>query len=261
MSTAAVDATDPLEAPGAALSLDRLPPAPRRPIQWRRAWRQVQIIWEGRAENQVDAAYAINDALGGLNDERLLRRLLARSDGRRLLAERPLLPELLADHAALRAMPAGSLGRAYLAFAERHGLNARKLVDSQHRMSRDFGRLDPLRQWLSDRLTVLHDLWHVLAGYDATHAGESALICFSIPQGLLYRPMPIFVVMLLLARHLTPRCAFEAFQRGRRAAFLVAQPCEELLLEPLEIVRARLAIVPAEVGHPGRVPASMRIPG
>jgi len=242
------------------LSLAALPPAPRRPVQWRRAWEQVRILWEGRPERQVDAAYSINDALGGQNDERLLRRLLARPDGRRLLAARPDLPALLGDHAALRALPDGSFGRAYLAFAERHGLDSRKLVESQHRMSRDFGRLDPLRQWLSDRLTVLHDLWHVLAGYDATHAGESALICFSIPQGMLYRPMPLFVVMMLLARHLSPRCAFEAFGRGRRAAFLVAQPFEELLREPLDAVRARLAIAPPARGHAGRVPASMLIP-
>jgi len=248
------------DAARSAPTLEALPPAPRRPVQWRRAWRQVQIIWEGRPEAQLDAAYSINDALGGMNDERLLRRLLARGDGRALLARQPDLPALLADRAALRALPEGSFGRAYLAFAERHGLNSRKLVESQHRMSRDFGRLDPLRQWLSDRLTVLHDLWHVLAGYDATHAGESALICFSIPQGMLYRPMPVFVVMMLLARHLSPRCAFQAFERGRRAARLVAQPFEELLAEPLEVVRARLAIAPAEIGHAGRVPRSMLIP-
>jgi len=252
---------DPRSAPDPSLpDLSKLPPAPRRPVQWRRAWKQVELIWEGRPENLLDAAYAIKDALGGPTDERLLRRVLDESVGRRVVARRAALPALLADHASLGAMPEGSLGREYLAFAVRHGLNAAKLVDSEHRMSRDFGHLDPLRQWFSDRLTVLHDLWHVLAGYDATPPGESAIICFSIPQGLRYRPMPVFVVMLLLARHLTPLRAFEAFRRGRRAVFLSAQPFEELLTEPLDLVRRRLGIGPPRRDHPGRLPEALLIP-
>jgi ubiquinone biosynthesis protein COQ4 len=237
-----------------------MPPAPRRPVQWRRAWRQVELLWEGRPENAVDAAYAIKDALGGRTDERLLRRVHEDPGGRDLLARRPELPALLADHAALAAMPPGSLGHAYLGFARRHGLNAAKLVESEHRMSRDFGHLDPLRQWFGDRLTVLHDLWHVLAGYDATTPGESALICFSIPQGLRYRPMPIFVVMMLLARHIAPRDAIEAYRRGRRAAFLPAQDFERLLTEPLDRVRRELGIGAPRRDHAGGVTDGMLIP-
>ena len=256
-----IEPLDPrAEADPSLPDLSEFPPAPSRPIQWRRAWKQVELLWEGRPENALDAAYAIKDALGGATDERLLRRVLEEPAGRRVVARRLSLPALLADHASLGAMPEGSLGREYLAFALRHGLNAAKLVDSEHRMSRDFGHLDPLRQWFSDRLTVLHDLWHVLAGYDATPPGESAIICFSIPQGMSYRPMPVFVVMLLLARHLTPRRAFEAFCRGRRAAFLSAQPFEELLTLPLDLVRRRLGIGPPRRDHPGRLPEALLIP-
>ena len=113
---------------------------------------------------------------------------------------------------------------------------------------------------MSDRLTVLHDLWHVLSGYDAVSPGESAIICFSIPQGLTYRPMPIFVVMLLLARQLSPRRAWEAYRRGRRAAFLVAQPYEELLPRPLDEVRRALRLPPPALDHAGAVPDGMLIP-
>jgi ubiquinone biosynthesis protein COQ4 len=256
MSLAGTLPADPPVVP----SLAELPPAPRRPVQWRRAWRQVELLWQGRPEDAVDAAYAIKDALGGMTDERLLRRALADPLGRALLARRPSLPALLSDHAALAQLPEGSFGRAYLAFCRRHGINAAGLVESENRMSRDFGRLDPLRQWFSDRLTVLHDLWHVLGGYDATPPGESALICFTIPQGLTYRPMPVFVVMLLLARQLSPRRAFQAFRRGRRAAWLVVQPYEQLLGEPLEAVRAKLGLPAPEADHPGRTPEGMLIP-
>jgi ubiquinone biosynthesis protein COQ4 len=257
----ATDAFAPSAADAPSLAdLARLPAPPRRPVQWRRAWRQVQLLWRGRPEDAVDAAYAIKDALGGQTDERLLRRMLADSTGRELLARRPRLPALLSDHSALARLPDGSFGRAYLAFCRRHRINAATLVESENRMSRDFGRLDPLRQWFSDRLTVLHDLWHVLGGYDATQPGESAMICFSLPQGLGYRPMPVFVVMLLLAGHLSPRRALEAFRRGRRAAFLVAQPYEELLPQPLEAVRRRLGLPPPADDHPGRPPDGMLIP-
>jgi ubiquinone biosynthesis protein COQ4 len=239
---------------------DALPAAPARPVQWRRAWRQVRLLWRGHPEDALDAAYAIKDALGGRTDERLLGRMLAHPIGRELVARRPDLPALLSDHDALARLPEGSFGRAYLAFCQRHRINAASLVESENRMSRDFGHLDPLRQWFSDRLTVLHDLWHVLGGYDATHPGESAMICFSLPQGLTYRPMPVFVVMLLLAGHLTPRRALEAFRRGRCAAFLVAQPYEELLGQPLEAVRHRLGLAPPAQDHPGQPTGGMLIP-
>jgi len=245
---------------GAFAALAALPPAPRRPVQWRRTWKQIELIHSADPRYVLDAAYGIKDALGGMTDERLLRRVLRDPVGRALVAERPDLPSLLADHEALARMPEGSLGRAYLHFAKRHGINAAALIESEHRMSRDFGKLDPLRQWFSDRLTVLHDLWHVLAGYDAISPGESALICFSIPQGLTYRPMPIFVVMMLLARHITPRLAFEAFRRGRRAASLVAQPYEQLLWRPLAEVRRELNLFEASVEHAGHAPEGMLIP-
>ncbi|MCA9510682.1 MAG: Coq4 family protein [Myxococcota bacterium] len=248
------------DAGAGADALSSLPPPPPRPVQWRRAWEQVVLLWRNDPKDALDAAYGIKDALGGMTDERLLQRVLRDPVGRAVMAERADLPGLLADHARLAEMPPGSLGRAYLEFARRHGINAAYLIESEHRMSRDFGKLDPVRQWFSDRLTVLHDVWHVLAGYDAVNAGESAIICFSIGQGLTYRPMPVFVVMMLLAGHLTPRRAFEAHRRGRRAALLVAQDYETLLWKPLEDVRRELGLPAPTVDHAGRTPEGMLIP-
>ena len=243
-----------------AVAVDAFPPARARPIQWRRLGQQLAILWESRPEKVLDAAYSVGDALGGMSDERQLRRVLATPEGQRLAAHRSSLPDALADHDALRAMPDGSLGREFLAFCERHALNSRKLVESQHRMSRDHRDLDPLRQWLGDRLTVMHDLWHVLVGYDATHAGESALMCFSLPQRVNDRALPIFIVMSLLSRRISARNAWEAWRRGQGAALLAAQPFEELLPLPLAAVRERLGIAPPRVAHPGSVSPAMLIP-
>ena len=163
-------------------SLGELPPAIARPVQWKRLKLHLDRLAAGRPEHILESAYSVGDAIGGMSDERHLRRLWRSERGRALLASGSSLPDALADRDALRSMPPGSLGRAFLDFAERHGIDVRALLESEHAVSRDYAQLDPMRRWLSDRLTVSHDLWHVLAGYDATPPGESALMGFSLPQ-------------------------------------------------------------------------------
>ena len=242
------------------LSIESLPPARPRPVQWKRLGEQLAILWEADPAKVLDAAFSVADALGGMSDERQLRRVLKSDEGQKLVASRVSLADALGDHAALRAMPEGSLGREFLAFAERHGLDPHQLLDSQHAMSRDYTTLDPVRQWQSDRFTTMHDLWHVIAGYDATHAGESALMCFSLPQRVNDRALPIFVVMSLLTGRIGARSAWQAFRRGLRAELLAAQPLEELLPLPIEEARARLGVAPPQVAHAGPVTESMLIP-
>ncbi len=248
----------PLERGPAAVA--DLPEARPRPVQWRRLGRQLAILWEADPAKVLDAAFSVADALGGMSDERQLRRILACAEGRRLMAHRGSLVDALADCEALRALPEGSLGRAFLAFSERHGLDPRALIESQHEMSRDYLDLDPVRRWLSDRFTVMHDLWHVLAGYDATHAGESALMCFSLPQRVNDRALPIFVVMSVLSGRIRPRNAWQAVRRGRRARLLAAQDLEGLLPLPLAQVRERLGITPPARAHPGSNSEGLLIP-
>lgn len=241
--------------------LTDLPPAVARPVQWARLREQLAILHESDPSKVLDAAYSVGDALGGMSDERQLARFLARPESRDLLASRASLPDALADHDGLRRLPGGSLGREFLGFCERHGLNARKLVESQHRMSRDYAALDPVRQWTSDRFTVMHDLWHVLAGYDATNAGESALMCFSLPQRANDRALPIFIAMSLVTRRISLRNAVEAIHRGRRADYLWSKPFETMLREPLVAVRERLGIDPPESAHPHVTSECMLLPG
>jgi ubiquinone biosynthesis protein COQ4 len=240
--------------------LERLPLPIQRPVQWRRLREQLAILHEADPAKVLDAAFSVGDALGGMNDERQLARFLDQPEGRKLLDSCPSLPDVLADHDALRSLPEGSLGRAFLTFCERHSLNARNLIESQHKMSRDYSTLDSVRQWMSDRFTVMHDLWHVLAGYDATNAGESALMCFSLPQRTNDRALPIFIAMSLLTGRISPRNAIEAIRRGRRARYLWSQPFEALLSEPLEAVRAQLGIDPPQQAHPRITSKGMLIP-
>jgi ubiquinone biosynthesis protein COQ4 len=258
MSYATTSAGASLDRPSVGLA--DLPAPVARPVQWRRLRAQLAILQEADSSKVLDAAYSVGDALGGMSDERQLARFLDDSSGRSLLDDRVSLTDALADHDSLRGLPAGSLGGEFLGFSERHGLNACKLIESQHQMSRDYAALDSVRQWASDRFTVMHDLWHVLTGYDATTAGESALMCFSLPQRANDRALPIFIVMSLLNGRISARNALEAIGRGRRAAYLWSQPFEQLLSDSLDTVREQLRIEPPQRAHPRVTSEDMLIP-
>ncbi len=82
--------------------------------------------------NPNDTAYVfeIIDALQGPSLVRLRARLRKSEQGRQLLAEQPDLVPLLKDRDSLRALPEGSLGRAYLAFVESEGITVDGLVSA-----------------------------------------------------------------------------------------------------------------------------------
>ena len=241
-------------------SLDELPRAVARPVQWQRLRENLADLRAGDPTRILDAAYSVGDAIGGMSDERHLRRLWKSASGRDLLARRPSLADALSDRSALAALPPESLGHQFLRFAERHGIDSQALLVSQHAMSRDYDALDPLRQWLSDRLTVMHDLWHVLVGYDATTPGEAALMCFSLPQRVNDRALPIFVATSVLTGQIGWLDALRGIRRGARATYLVDQPLETLLPLPLEEVREKLGITVPVASHPRMKRAEMLIP-
>jgi ubiquinone biosynthesis protein COQ4 len=233
----------------------------RRPVQWRRAARALRELINDTS--RTDLAFEVTYALGGNSGERLFQRFLARADGQRLLAERPALLAALADREALGALPAGSLGRAYLDFLRGGELSAEGLVEASEMPQRpqDVGAD---RQWFFDRLRDNHDLWHVLTGYGRDEAGEAANLAFTLGQtgdtGVAFMVLAAAWIGGM-APEISPegvrrgwfhwqRYLYQAWRRGRRAAFLPAVRFEELLREPLEEVRRTVGIEPAEVVHP-----------
>jgi len=235
---------------GMPISIDDLPRATARPVQWKRLFENLKKLHDGDESEVLDAAFSVGDSIGGMSDERQLARFIRTPEGQDLWAQRVCLTDALADHGALAELPDGSLGRAFLDFCVRHGINSRALVEHQHAMSRDYAGLDPLRRWFNDRLVVMHDLWHVLAGYDATQAGESALMCFQVSHRFNDRALPIFIAMSIASGNITRRNAWEAIQCGRRAKMIVNAPLEELLSRPLSEARRRFDIEPPNQSHP-----------
>jgi len=248
--------------PATALPVDFPPPPPPHPVQW---WRAVQALRTLLANPQeTEKALEVFLALSGDEEERMFQRLLADPQGRRLALAQPCLLSRLANRAELATLPDGSFGRAYLAYLDRTGLDPVGLVRLKEEMevhARAIGEelpvLDPAREWFRVRGILTHDLWHVLTDYDTDELGEAALLAFSLAQ------LPGRAGRLLTAgatckgaRALGPgflRYEYQAWRRGRRAAWLPALPYEDLLGEPLEAVRARARITPGAVAHPGGI--------
>ena len=107
------------------------PPAAMPRIEWRRAWRAMRRLMTHPEETEM--AFETISALSGRDFERLFQRFVAHPEGRTLYAERPSLLAVLSDRTALRAMPAGSFGRAYAEFMDAAGLDAQGLVEAENR--------------------------------------------------------------------------------------------------------------------------------
>ena len=147
-----------------------------------------------QSDDQVKAGLEFFDAVGGMGGEVTFERFTKRPEGRRLLITQPDLVTLLGNREALAAMPEGSLGRAYLEFAELNGFAADGLVEKSKNVDRENAVIDPYREWFWDRFTMAHDLWHVLTGCDTSPEGEVRLLAFLYAQS----PQRGYLMLLLL---------------------------------------------------------------
>src|SRR5262245_34077850 len=86
----------------------------------------------GLLQNPDDTALAftIVQAMPGISPYLNLWRTRRSPHGRALLTKKPNIVERLADREALRRLPEGSLGRAYLDFVEKAGITADGLVEA-----------------------------------------------------------------------------------------------------------------------------------
>ena len=250
-----------------------IPPPPReRPVDWRRAIRALRELLKD--PDQTEKALEIFFALEGGHTEAFFQRMLADPRGRRLLAEQPCLLSRLSDRAALARLPVGSFGRAYLAYLERTGLDPGGLLQLKADLEKhaesigeELPVLDPVREWFRMRGILTHDLWHVLTGYGTDELGEAALLAFSYAQvpGRANRLLVIGAGLrgvvecgVGFARYL-----YQAWRRGRHAAWLPALPDEDLLDQPLAAVQRAARIEPPAIAHPstGILSGSLPKPG
>jgi ubiquinone biosynthesis protein COQ4 len=225
-------------------------PAPGR-FQARRALRLLREVIKN--PDDTEQVFAFFEAVGGNEGPPAFERFTAEAEGRRLLATRPRLVEVLADEAYLVSLPEESFGGWYLRFMRGRGFSPSGLLEARERGHRTQVREDEEHEWFYERINVMHDLWHVLTGYGTDELGESALIAFSHAQ-IPNRSFPILLAAAVVKGPKSwdmawPRYLWRAYRRGRRAKLLTAAPYEELLPLPVAEVRARLGIEPAARWH------------
>lgn len=190
--------------------------------------------------------FDVIDALSGRNGELTFERFRRSATGQRLLEERPDLLATLSDRERLLTLPPDSLGRTYGEFMSREQISADGLVGA----SEEGGRgpdpyLPEERRWFGARLRDMHDLWHVVTGYNRDLAGEAALLAFTYAQ-IRNRGIGFIVAAAWWKAGSENRDARrlirEGYRRGCRAEFLPAEDWEALLEVPLAQVRSRLGV-------------------
>jgi ubiquinone biosynthesis protein COQ4 len=232
----------------AAAGASRPAPGRFRPLRAFRLLREVL-----RNPDDTVKVFEFFEAVGGDEGTRAFDRLAAHPDGPRLLAARPCLVAALADEAALATLPEDTLGACYLRFMRSRGFSPAGLLEARDRGAKGRVLDDEEHEWFSDRINVMHDLWHVVTGYGTDELGESALIAFSHAQ-IPNRSFPLLLIAAVLKGPKSwdlawPRYLWSAYRRGRRAKLLTAAHWEELLALPVPEVRRRLGVEPAAVWH------------
>ncbi|MDX2093554.1 MAG: Coq4 family protein [Kofleriaceae bacterium] len=219
------------------------PPAGPRTLDLPRASRAFRTLL--RDPDDLPQVFEIIEAL---STERHARRLHAGFQktelGRRLLERKPDIVRILADRERLRAMPEGSLGRAYLAFVERENISAQGIREASLTADR-LARQQAELAFVGDRMRDTHDLWHAVTGYHGDVLGEVGLLAFTLAQH--WNPGIALIVAGALVKGTGGQVSVASFvrdgyRRGRAAAWLPAQDWEALLERPLDEVRATLGL-------------------
>lgn len=165
------------------------------------------------------------------------------------MGEARSLAATLSDRAALAAMPDASLGRAYLDFVTREGLSPEGFQAELDAGGGLYDQAGSAIGFYSQRVSHMHDLFHVVTGYGRDFIGELALLAFTQRQtgnrafGVLrffgafkamreYPGLPVWAAMR------------EGSRLGRRAEQLVYADWEALLVRPLADVRRELGVRP-----------------
>lgn len=214
---------------------------------WATAWRALRrLLADGNDTVQV---FRIMRALNGNSALKNYRRLLAHPGGGEIAYAHVELAERFTDRAWLDSLPEGSVGAHYRAFLDRTGYSAQGLADISYADAADgwIGLKHPVA-WFGRRERDIHDIWHVLTGYQADeHLGEACLVAFSYAQtgGLGWAFIGLGAALKSLritGERKFAAAVWEGYRHGRRAHWLSGEDYVTLLAEPLDAVRRRLSI-------------------
>ena len=162
-----------------------------------------------------------------------------------MLKERYLSPS--PDVEALAGLPDGSLGREFARYLVDNDLDANLLRESAFIGAHRARGEDP--GYLAERGFQLHDVFHVLTGFDTTPLGEVRVVSFTVAQTP--APYPAMIIatrplqMVLYKPELLPvvmDAITEGWALGRRARSLMAVHWEEYWESPLAELREEFGL-------------------
>lgn len=202
-----------------------------------------------RDANATEQVFIIMRSLNGPVLPVNLARLISTEAGARQVYRRTELVERLCDPAFVASFAPGTVGAAYRDFLQKTGYSAAGLADASN--PEGHALVEHPHAWLGRRVRDVHDIWHVLTGYQADEPlGEACLVGFSFAQtrGKGWAVLGIASALKgLKEMHslVVARAILEGYRRGRAASWLLGEDYEVLLHEPLDAARARLRIDPA----------------
>ena len=190
--------------------------------------------------------FMIGEALRGNSLTRATERFRGTELGRAVLAGHHVLLPILAERTALAALPAGSLGRAYLDFVVSESLSAQGLAEAAKKRD-EMSQATPDEQSFRRQMRDSHDLWHVLTGYGRDPLGEVSLLAFTFAQTRLtglgaIALLGTFRIGRVLRGQPVRAAVQDAYRTGRDAHWLPGVDWTTMLGEDLERVRVKLGL-------------------
>ena len=224
----------------------KLPPFPGTTGKrdWKTAFEAIRkLLANGDDTTQV---FRIMRALNVGSAPEGYGRMIATTEGGRLATEQVELAQRFSDRAWVASFAPGTVGAAYRDFLDTTGYSADGLVEVS-RINNEEDLKHPYA-WYGRRTRDVHDIWHVLTGYQADESlGEAALVAFSYAQlgglGWAFIASAASLKSLKVTRgSLFAKAVWEGYRHGRKAEWLGGLDYEQLMHEPIDAARRRLNI-------------------
>jgi ubiquinone biosynthesis protein COQ4 len=203
----------------------------------------VRVLGDSTKTHEI---HRVEEITGRPRYRRVLAEMSSSDDYHDLLHDRPELSSEQVDYDALRALPATTLGGAYVRHLDSNGITADSQAAATHYVD------DPDMAYLMRRFRQTHDVWHALLGLGVT--GHEEVIIHWFSWGQLRLPVSALIMVFGTMKHLVlerrwgalRHSALEAYRTGRDAKPLLGVYWEHLWEQPLDQVRARFDLHPLE---------------
>jgi ubiquinone biosynthesis protein COQ4 len=199
--------------------------------------------------NDTVQVFRVMTALNSGTSVRNYRRLITTREGGQIAYRHEELVGKLTNREWLAQFAPGTVGAAYRDFLSRTGFSADGLEAVSKEVENDREAEHPYA-WFGRRERDIHDIWHVLTGYQANDPlGELCLVAFSYAQskGIGWAFIALMGTLKSLREphgRAVARAVWEGYRHGRRASWLHAEDIDALFAEPLADARKRLNILP-----------------